>query len=116
MRLLHRHLITQRKFFLKLTRERDFVTYILLDIEADYGFSEWVRLSRSARRKLRFETGEKGTALPGIVFWVGLNKKGRLFVTKTEGRGAIWVDAVARRKVAKRTLKAILKIVPPGDD
>ncbi|MDP2637125.1 MAG: hypothetical protein Q8P03_00735 [bacterium] len=118
LRQFRQHLISQEQFFHRLKRGDDFATTILLDIETDFGFSEWVRLKRTARGKLRFETGQEGGLGYGIIFWVGLNGYGKLRITKTEKHG--WVGKpfgqIERRKVAKATLKAIMKIVPPRDD
>lgn len=107
--------ITHKQFFHSLMRGSDFTDSILLRIGGDYyGFSEWVQLRRTSGRRLRFETGDEGTTLPGIIFWVGLDRKGKLRITKTEKRGRlVALTPYEKHKIAKKTLTAVLKIVPP---
>lgn len=114
LKLLQKYRITERQFLGRLTRGWDFKTIILLDIGDDYGFSEWLRVRRTVKRRLWFETGDEGTTLPGIIFWVGFNNKDTLVVTKIKARGAVWRSAAYRRKIAQKTLAAVLKIVPPA--
>lgn len=131
--LLQKRRISQREFFRRLLGGQG-LRPVLVQVQHDENFSEWVSVQMTPRRKLRIDTNNDGVWLPRITFWACLNEKGRLVVTRTEAwfrsrdeKGGevqqtgdyVPTDVIgqgySKRETAKAILRAFLKATPPPE-
>ena len=81
--LLRKGEISQKDFFEGLMGDMKPLS-TMVRIQFESGWSEWIDLKRTASRKLRISTHDGSWSHPNIIVWIGLNKKGKLAIQRTE--------------------------------